>query len=307
MFKNIIEIDSFNIMSPYLKSFDYKTSGTTATSMYMWRAQNDYRWEIIGDYLVVALQSYLESGEPTYFMMPPMTKTGSYDKEALRYTIEQTKKIFESQGEVFKMRLVPSHMTEIISEAWDKRVELIEDRVNHDYVYLRENLAELKGKDYHSKKNHLNYFKNNFEYEYSPLKKEDKEDVMRFLGEFNSRKEVSEHQLMWLNMETDAMGDVISNLDKIGYFGGVIRIDGKVEAFTIGARLNENTVDVHVEKANTEIRGLYPAINNEFAKSLTSDIIYVNREEDMGIENLRKAKLSYKPVELVEKFIIEFK
>jgi len=96
---------------------------------------------------------------------------------------------------------------------------------------------------------------------------------------------------------------VVRNLNKLDYIAGAIIIDGKVEAFTIGGRSGEHTVTVHVEKANSNIRGLYQAINNEFCMHLDDTVEYVNREEDMGIENLRKAKLSYKPVELVEKYI----
>ncbi|MPN52619.1 hypothetical protein SDC9_200281 [bioreactor metagenome] len=129
--------------------------------------------------------------------------------------------------------------------------------------------------------------------------------VMVFLEEFNARKNIQPHEMKWLLMETDAMRDVVKNLNKLNYIAGAIVIDGKVEAFSIGGRLGEKTVTVHVEKANSNIRGLYPAINNEFCKHLDESITYVNREEDMGITNLRKAKLSYKPVELVEKYIVK--
>jgi hypothetical protein len=84
-------------------------------------------------------------------------------------------------------------------------------------------------------------------------------------------------------------------------------IDGKIQAISIGGKINKNTVTVHVEKANTEYRGLYQLINNEFCKHLPEDITLVNREEDMGILNLRKAKLSYKPVWLEESHIGIFK
>ena len=101
--------------------------------------------------------------------------------------------------------------------------------------------------------------------------------------------------------------DVFRNLEKVGYTAGAILIDGKIEALSIGGQLNKNTMTVHVEKANTEFRGMYQAINNEFCKNVPEYIKYMNREEDMGIANLRKAKLSYKPCELVEKYIIVFK
>jgi hypothetical protein len=102
------------------------------------------------------------------------------------------------------------------------------------------------------------------------------------------------------------MQDVFHNLETVGYLTGAIRIDGRLEALSIGGRLGKKTVTVHVEKANIEFRGLYQAINNEFCKHVAKDVKRINREEDMGIPGLRKAKLSYKPCMLVEKYTVAF-
>jgi len=131
--------------------------------------------------------------------------------------------------------------------------------------------------------------------------------AMQFIRGFNERKNLVDHELKLLKMEERAMADVFKNLEEVGYFTGAILIDGKIQAISIGGKINKNTVTVHVEKANTEYRGLYQLINNEFCKHLPEDITLVNREEDMGILNLRKAKLSYKPVWLEESHIGIFK
>ena len=88
----------------------------------------------------------------------------------------------------------------------------------------------------------------------------------------------------------------------LGLLGGLIRIDGKAEAFTLGEQMNADTVVAHIEKADPAITGLYPVINQEFCRRLGAEVEYVNREEDMGNEGLRKAKESYYPVKLVEKY-----
>jgi hypothetical protein len=103
------------------------------------------------------------------------------------------------------------------------------------------------------------------------------------------------------------MKDVFVNLDTVGYLTGVILIDGKMQALSIGGQLGTKTVTVHVEKANIEYRGLYQAINNEFCKHMAAHVKRINREEDMGIPGLRKAKLSYNPVKLIEKYIVRMK
>ena len=103
------------------------------------------------------------------------------------------------------------------------------------------------------------------------------------------------------------MRDVFLNIDRLGFLAGAILIDGKIQALSVGGYLGTKTITVHVEKANVQFRGLYQAINNEFCKHIASHVKCINREEDMGIPNLRKAKLSYKPCKLIEKYIVKFK
>jgi hypothetical protein len=103
------------------------------------------------------------------------------------------------------------------------------------------------------------------------------------------------------------MRNVFEHLTEVGYLSGAIRIGGKIEAFSVGGRLGTRTVIVHIEKANTEYRGLYQAINNEFCKHMASNVKRINREEDMGLPGLRKAKLSYNPVKFIETYTVTFK
>jgi hypothetical protein len=183
------------------------------------------------------------------------------------------------------------------------------DRPNFDYVYDAEELKELRGKKFHGKRNHLNFFLANYTYEYSGLTEENADEVMGFIRAFNERKDLPPESHEWelLDMEMQAMEDVVRNLRQVDYLTGAIRIDGKLEALSIGGFLGKKCVTVHVEKANIEYRGLYQAINNEFVKHMPDHIKLINREEDMGIPGLRKAKLSYNPVKMIEKYIVKIK
>jgi hypothetical protein len=183
------------------------------------------------------------------------------------------------------------------------------DRPNFDYVYDTEELKELKGKKFHGKRNHLNYFLANYSYDYAALTEENADEVMDFIRAFNARKDLPPESHEWelLDMEMQAMEDVVRNLRQVGYLTGVIRIDGRIEALSIGGFLGKKAVTVHVEKANIEYRGLYQAINNEFVKHVPEHIMRINREEYMGIPGLRKAKLSYNPVKMIEKYIVRIK
>lgn len=307
MLENEITLEARPVMEEYFSGFNYDTSGLSFTSLYMWRNINDFSWQIIGDYLCIAGLSHLEIDTKEPFLFPPLTKTGGYDPEALRHTISEAKKIFEDKGYIFSIRLMPLNMIDILEEAFPGELEFIDDRPNYDYLYLTKDLVDLKGREYHSKKNHLNYFLNHYQYEYVPLTSDMADEAMDFIREFNERKNLPPHEMALLMMEERAMRDVLYNLESIAYIAGAIKIDGKIEALTIGGHLNKNTITVHVEKANILFRGLYQAINNEFAKHVPEHIKYINREEDMGIPGLRKAKLSYKPIKLVECYIAIFK
>ncbi|GHU63587.1 hypothetical protein AGMMS49983_07380 [Clostridia bacterium] len=300
------------LLEEYLKGFDYRTSGLSFTSLFMWREINMFSWEILGDYLCITGADNLDPvmGEP--FMLPPLTRTGSYDPDSLKKTVREAKRRFEEIGKPFNMMLVPVSLLDALKEAMPGELVFEEDRANYDYIYDARALIELKGRAFHSKKNHLNYFLANTPFEYGPLTPSAAEEAMDFIRAFNERKNLEDpHERELLAFEEKAMRDVFLNLEAVGYLSGAIRIDGRIEAISIGGRLGDKTVTVHIEKANTEYRGLYQAINNEFCKAVVQDatpeVTRINREEDMGIPGLRKAKLSYNPVELIEKYTVRLK
>jgi hypothetical protein len=309
MLENEITVGKRPLLEEYLRGYDYGTSGISFTSLYMWRDINNFSWQIIGDYLCVAGLSHLEleDDEEVPFLFPPLTRTGAYDPKSLAATIREAKRIFESKGYPFSIRLLPFNLMHFIESACPGEMRFLDDRPNYDYLYRKQDLIDLKGREYHSKKNHLNYFLSHYKYEYVPLTSAMAEQAMQFIREFNARKQIPPHEMALLMMEERAMSDVFHNLEAVGYLTAAILIDGKIEALCIGGKISENTVDVHVEKANTAYRGLYQLINNEFCRHMASNIKYVNREEDMGLPGLRKAKLSYKPVKLVESYIAVFK
>ncbi len=184
------------------------------------------------------------------------------------------------------------------------------NRDGSDYVYLAEDLAELKGKKFHSKRNHLNrFYENNWSFE--PITA----DNMAECIEMNERwcdenitdcEFISPDEAKSKEDESCIVRCSFKYYDMLGYTGALIRVNGSVQAFTFGEQLTEDTFVVHVEKALRDYQGAYTAINREFVKSLGGKYRYINREEDTGAENLRKAKLSYNPVFLEDKFDITF-
>lgn len=168
-----------------------------------------------------------------------------------------------------------------------------------DYIYLRTDLANLTGKKYQPKRNHINRFKKTYNYEYAPITPEVIPECLRLEEEWCKLNDCDRQE--GTGNERRAIVFALNNFEPLGLTGGILRVDGEIVAFTFGMPINKDTFGVHVEKADTRIDGAYAMINYEFANRIPEQYIYVNREEDLGIEGLRKAKLSYYPVILLEK------
>lgn len=181
------------------------------------------------------------------------------------------------------------------------RFEFIESRNDSDYVYLRESLATLSGKKLSSKRNHINRFiTENPDWNYEEITPENIEEVVKMHEKWCQI--VDDSSKKGLSDETKVVKRALAYFDELKLSGGIIRCRGEVVAFSLGDRLNDKTFLVHIEKAFSHITGAYQIINKEFVLHNCMDYEFVNREDDTGDENLRKAKLSYKPVEIVKKY-----
>ncbi len=179
------------------------------------------------------------------------------------------------------------------------------DRNYADYIYSRESLATLQGKKLQSKRNHINRFKHTYRYEYLPLSPDLVPECLALERKwFRANTEQEQRALL---AEKESMTYALKHLDKLDITGGVLCVEGNIAAFTFGAPVNQTTFDVCVEKADVSVEGAYTMINNAFVNHLPAQYLYINREEDLGIEGLRAAKLSYQPVCILEKYMAELK
>lgn len=191
---------------------------------------------------------------------------------------------------------------EKFKELYGDRFEITPSRDAFEYIYKRTDLAELPGRKYHSKRNHISAFSKAYNWSYEPIDDTNLEEVLAMSEEWY-RKRKEEDPENTLETEHEAISYILKHRDELNVIGGLIRVDGKVVAFTYGSPINNRVLDVHVEKALPEFREAYTVINREFAAHVPENYIYLNREDDMGLEGLRKAKLSYKPEILLEKYI----
>ena len=210
-----------------------------------------------------------------------------------------------------KARGIPCRITGLSPDAakqiealYPQKFKFHNDRDSYDYVYDINDLAELTGKKYHSKKNHLNRFMEVYEgYTAEPINKENIDGALLFAEEWFKSKEEANPDGDYM-MERAAIRKAFKHYFEIGLEGLIIKYKDEIFALTIGSRLSDDTFDVHFEKARADINGAYTVVNYEFARYIREkypEIKYLDREEDMGIEGLRKAKESYKPHHLIEK------
>ncbi len=177
--------------------------------------------------------------------------------------------------------------------------EMTPTRDSFDYIYLQKDLAELKGKKYHSKRNHISAFSKAYDWHYEDITDKNIAEVRECAKLWYSQN--AQRLDSYALCERDGVETVLSNIESLNVIGGAIFIKDKVVAFTLGTPINSKVFDIFAEKALPEFATAYTVINNEFAKRL-SDFKYLNREDDMGLEGLRRAKLSYQPAVILEKY-----
>ncbi len=196
---------------------------------------------------------------------------------------------------------------QVLMERWQAqlggRVQVEEARGQWDYLYSAEDLATLSGNRFHKKKNHVNQFKKQYLYEYHPLTPDCVEHVIALQEEWCQWRECEESEA--LLAENEAIIRVLEEWDVIpGLVGGAIYVGGEMVAYTVGERLTEDTLVVHFEKGRNGYRGVYQAINNLFVNAEGAEYTFINREQDLDDEGLRKAKLTYLPVDFLKKYTV---
>ncbi len=194
---------------------------------------------------------------------------------------------------------ISKEQTEKLIEIFGNKISFTEDRDYAEYIYLSEKLANLGGRKLHSKRNHISKFKKTYNYTFEIINENNKKDAMEVSKLWCEQNVLGQDN--GLTHEYCAIKNAFHFYDELDLLGGIIRIDGNPVAMAVGEKISKDAFVIHFEKAVTGYDGLYAMINNEFAKILT-DYTYINREEDLGIEGLRKAKLSYKPDILLEEF-----
>lgn len=292
-----LELEDKDIINSYLINQNYRASDLCFPNLYAWGKKFDTQFATDNDWLFIRFKD--NSGRVSY-----LKPIGVGDiKKGIEIIIEDHKQ-FDS---VFQIRGITQEMIDEIEKAMPETFNYKLNRSVSDYIYTSEKLIDLKGKKLQSKRNHINRFKRENKWQYKTLTG-NPELVKECKGMLDKWMEINtadrDPSLAYDDFATTIM---LENFEFLNLKGGLICVNNEIAAFSIGEILTKDTVVVHVEKAFTSIHGAYTIMNQQFVLNEAADFKYINREEDMGVENLRKAKLSYQPDILLEKYNARFK
>ncbi len=278
-------------IQPYLDEWAIEHSDSSFGSLYIWQEAYDIRYDIVNDALFVHVR---DGDKPPMLKVPFTRKRG----EGMAGALETAEAFFAERGANAVYSSVSDSQMEAMEAAFPGKYVFEKKRDFFDYVYFSGDLIMLSGGKYHAKRNHISAFRSANEYVYERYSPEaHKRECVEMYEQWLSGKDRTSPGL---EQERLAVMKALQSSDELGFVGGVIRVFGKVEAFTFGERIGDMAI-IHVEKANGDIRGLYPHINQQFVENEFYDVKWINREEDMGEPGLRKAKESYHPARMVEK------
>jgi hypothetical protein len=282
----------------YLKMANSSFCDLCFVDMFIWKDQFNTQFCIKDGYLFLKAESFPDR-TPIY--ISPVGE-GNFIK-SVRY-------IFEDARE----RRIPLIITCLSDEQKDElkrsfpeQILIEELRNSADYLYRSEDLISLKGNKFHSKKNHINHFKKTYEnrWKYEEIRLENIREVMDYYRKWQKQNEDKKQSL--LQGEERAIQLAFEHFTELNLRGGLLRLDGNVIAFTLGAQSTDDMFVIQIEKADSHISGAYQMINQQFAETNCQDVLWINREEDLGIEGLRKSKLSYHPASLKMKYTAKLK
>lgn len=278
-------------IQPLLNQSNFNSAEYNFTFMYIWRGIFKYKVARMNDYVIV--KSEREEYPPSYLF-----PAGSGDIAPVLEAMRQDS--LENDAE-FVLHTVLKPSVKTLETLYPGKFEFLALQHYYDYVYDAQTLITLKGRKYHSKRNHVNRFARTYpDWQYEPITPENLPEVIAMNDEWCEINGCDDDRT--LSQESCAVRAAIRDLFSLGMDGGLIRTGGKVVAFSMGDRLNSDTYLVHIEKAFSDVQGAYAVINQEFASHNCQDYLYINREDDSGHPGLRRAKQSYRPVLMVEKF-----
>lgn len=284
-------LSDYNKIKPYLDDANYEGYNSNFVTMMMWDHEYEIFYEIKDNFMIM-LHTYMNE---KFFAMPFCKP--EYYQEALEYMMEYA----NQHNFLFRIDLAVEKSKQLIQDLYGDKFLYLHNEDFDDYIYSKSSLETLSGKKMQKRRNHFNAFlKENPNYVYKEIEDSDIDNVLQCLKKWDFARRIEESVIS----EYIGIVYLLVHRHELNIKTGCIYINNKLEAFIIGSPLKHNTVQIHVEKANKDIRGLYVAIGKFFLEQNFEGYEFVNREEDMGLETLRKAKQMLHPIKMLKKYTI---
>lgn len=290
-----LSLSDREILLPYLNAYKFNTYEYSFLTLYLWRDYCNVEYAILEDALII---KKTEDKKGSYFMQPMGYSDVTLPKIVAE--LQQMKKkdstmisLFRDIEEPFLLRLQTMYESNVI---------YAEDRKNFDYIYETQKLIDLTGEKLHNRKNQYKQFIKKYNYSLKDIQDPSVvEDCLNLAKSWFEGTKVKHKECVF---ELAGIRDIFNHLDFLSACGMVVYVDGKIAGFTIGEKVSSQMAIIHVEKGNTNYKGIYAFINKTFAQEYLYDMALINREEDLGLAELRKAKLAYDPLRLEKKYIV---
>lgn len=282
------------IFNSYLKSERHSLSAYAFENIYIWKELFDIRWQVIKDRLCV----FFEDAAGCFMYLPPL---GQPMRPSVMKEVFAVLNSFNSNPDVCRIENVEEKKT-----AFYRQSGFVAKEKFCDYICLQNSLAELKGDRYKAKRACVNYFTRNYQHEVSPYLRKYRQDCLELYGAWASQKKYSSSETLYQGMLQDsfrALKILLGSYEKLDMRGLVVRVDGKIKAFTFGYALNPQIFCILYEITDLRIKGLAQFIFREFCLHLKG-YRYINVMDDSGLPNLKQVKLSYHPERLARSYII---
>lgn len=281
------------VFDKYINPYKFETCEYSFANLVMWKNACQIQYTIYDEILII---KKIDFDGTSHFMQPL-----NYKKENLKEIVDILSKYKEENEMDYLFKDAETSFIHDFIELFGDKYEIEEDRDNFDYIYESDKLISLSGKLLHKKKNHLNHFVNNTAHHDVDLTQDLIKPCIMAAKEWCYKNFCRGY----LISELKSIEELLENKNKLNLIGMAVYINDKISAFTIGEIVNKDMGIIHVEKADAEIRGLYNYINKTFVERYLKQIPYINREQDLGIEGLRAAKLSYAPFGFAKKYKIK--
>ncbi len=291
-----VTLDDRDAINEFFLQSTYRNCDFSFSNIFSWKHKYNTTFCIENGFLF--FRFHTPKGY-TGYMMP-------LGKGDLKGAMEMLMLDAEERQDKFYMYAVTEEMYDRIEAAFPGRFLYKSDRDWSEYIYSKEELTTLKGKRFQSKRNHINKFKKLYDYEYLPITRDIIPECLELYYKWCRENGGCEEDES-LREERISTETVFKHFEQLGVRGGAIRVNGKIVAYSYGQPLGPDTFGVHAEKSLYEIEGGFSIINQQFVEHECQKFVYINREEDLGLESLRQAKLSYHPVILLLKGYIRYK